>query len=510
MKIKRFVAPDMRTAIRLVREEQGDHAVILSNRRVAEGIEVVSATDYDAALVQQAVASAPKSPPRQLPSDAARATARAETTARANAKTRTPVSRPVRTPATVPVRESQPAAGKPVTTAGRWALLDEVRGRQNPVAPAPPASKTGRQQAAPANDEIRALKKELLGVRTLLKMQLQREPGVDEVRRELSAMQEQLRQQAAGGPGLGRLQKELSEIRGLVSDQLARLSVKELGHIAPKLGQTYLDLLDFGLPEPMARRLVDRAADGKGRDDHKRPWQVLERALPVADLDPLGDGGIVALVGPAGVGKTTTIAKLAARYAEHFGPREVALVTTDGHRVGAQEQLYSYGRLAGVPVHAAGNAAELRALLQRLSVYKLVLIDTAGLGLRDPRLTEELRTLSDAAPGLRTMLVLNAMAGERDMADTVRRFRVARPDTCIITHLDECSQAGPALGAAIAGRLQIGWIADGQTVPQDLHRASARDLMLRGMQRLHESRRRQRSAPMPVEAAAPTAQAVGA
>jgi len=205
---------------------------------------------------------------------------------------------------------------------------------------------------------------------------------------------------------------------------------------------------------------------------------LLSKRLPIAPVDPLQAGGVIALIGPTGAGKTTTIAKLASRFAAEHAPRDVALVTTDTLRVGGREQLHSYGRQLGIAVHEADSDHGLIALLDRLKDYKLVLIDTAGMGQRDRALAAQLHWLR-AARQVTSLLVLPANAHFADLDEVVRRFASAAPQGVVLTKLDETGRFGSALSVVVDHQLPITWVTDGQRVPEDLHRANAASLVLR-------------------------------
>jgi flagellar biosynthesis protein FlhF len=390
MKIKRFIASDMRTAFRLVREEQGPGAVILSSRRTDDGVEVVAATDYDEALVQQAV----------------RATRRAPATG----DTVPPPPPQATAPATMPA-----AAAKP-----------------QPVPPADPA---------PGDD-----------------------PNLQEMRRELAGM------------------------RGLLEREIARHAHERL-RVSPAKAQVLDDLEDYGCEPEMARAIAaclnDNVDPRKARGNALGLWA---KSIPAVRGDVTADGGMFALVGPTGVGKTTTIAKLAARFARRHGPRDIALVTTDAYRIGAREQLYTYGRLIGAPVFEAGSKEALAATLARLSDYKLVLVDTAGMSQRDRSLAAQLAWI-EAIPALRPLLVLPANAQSADLDEVVRRFWSVRPEAVVLTKLDETGRLGASLSVAVRHQLPVAYVTDGQRVPEDIHLAEPHRLVLRAAELRAASRR---------------------
>jgi flagellar biosynthesis protein FlhF len=183
----------------------------------------------------------------------------------------------------------------------------------------------------------------------------------------------------------------------------------------------------------------------------------------------MAQGGVVALVGPTGVGKTTSVAKIAARYAMRHGYDQVALVTTDSYRIAAHEQLRTYARILGVPVRVANDADELRTTLDNLADRSLVLIDTAGMSQRDRRLAEQFHTLVTGAPTVQTYAVLAANTQPGGLDETVHAFRGAELDGCVLTKIDESTSLGPALSTIIEQSLPLAFLSDGQRVPEDLH-----------------------------------------
>jgi flagellar biosynthesis protein FlhF len=195
------------------------------------------------------------------------------------------------------------------------------------------------------------------------------------------------------------------------------------------------------------------------------------------------DRGITALVGPTGVGKTTTIAKLAARAVMRQGADQVALVSTDHYRIGAAAQLEHYGRLLGVRVYPAYDAESLRKVLEMLHGRHTIVIDTAGVAGNDPRLVQQREILADATD-LRACLVLAANAQAQALDDAVRAYLPLKPHACILTKLDEAPNLGGALSVLIRHRLALDYTTDGQRVPEDIATADARVLVCRAAQSL--------------------------
>ena len=186
----------------------------------------------------------------------------------------------------------------------------------------------------------------------------------------------------------------------------------------------------------------------------------------------------MAVVGPTGVGKTTTIAKLAARYALNRGAQDIALVTMDTYRIGAREQLKTFGRILGTPVYEASDAASLSDTLRGLADKGLVLIDTAGMGQRDLRLARELACLADADQDIQVLLAMPANAQTEAMQEIVDAFLTANPAACILTKIDEASSLGGAFSVLIRSGLPLAYVTNGQRVPEDLHFARSRQAWL--------------------------------
>ena len=279
-------------------------------------------------------------------------------------------------------------------------------------------------------------------------------------------------------PAIVAMREEIKQLRGLLENQLAHLAWSDRERREPLHTDVMRRLsameMDAGLVEKVSAPTVH------ARDD-EHAWQLalaeLSATLPVADNDFLDQGGIVALVGSTGVGKTTSIAKLAARYVLRHGRRHVALVTTDSYRIGAHEQLITYGRLLGIPVQVASDHKELRSILNSLADKRLVLIDTAGMSQRDVRLTEQFATLADSGIPIRTLLVLSATLHPSVLDETIRAFSSVALEGAILTKLDEAATLGGVLSTVIRQHLPLMFVANGQRVPEDLQPARAQDLV---------------------------------
>jgi flagellar biosynthesis protein FlhF len=206
---------------------------------------------------------------------------------------------------------------------------------------------------------------------------------------------------------------------------------------------------------------------------------ALASQLKVAgnEAEILDQGGVFAVVGPTGAGKTTTVAKLAARFVVRHGAENLALLTTDGYRIGGQEQLRIYGKILGVAVHAVKDAEDLKRTLAELKNRKLILIDTVGLSQRDKSLGDQLSLFENCGTEVKRLLLLNATSHGDTLNDVVKAYRGKGLTGCIISKLDEAATLGAALDVAIRHSLKLFYATNGQRVPEDLLVANAKDLV---------------------------------
>ena len=287
---------------------------------------------------------------------------------------------------------------------------------------------------------------------------------------------------------LDELRNEMQNLRRWMQAELSGLSWYDLGQRAPHSQELLARLMGLGLSAELARQLAERVRD---IDSFDEAWQkalyLMAGELRVDDRDLLEQGGIVALVGPTGVGKTTTIAKIAARFALRHGQRSVALITTDGYRIGARDQLQTYGRILNVPVRTVNNAAEMEQALTLLSDRRLVLIDTAGMAAAHERIADQRETLTAAGSGLTTLLTLSATTEVAAVQRALRLFSSFEADACVLTKLDEAASLGGLLSALIQAGLSTALVTDGQRVPEDLQVARAHPLVSRAAELLEEN-----------------------
>lgn len=559
MRIKRFIATDMRTALGMVRAEHGAEAVILSTRPTAEGIEVVAATDYDEALVHQAlraatpglvtaspgvsaaghlVKEAPAAtdapteaagarstdgPPRdsfarraravfgigesQTPvanrkpgSDATLAeltaafpTAQAETPDRA---LRTDASAPAHfqtmmaalvDPASAATAASHtdpveaPATFSARTQSSEDATVDRP-GYAGPEPAAPdshlPASSSA--EAAPAApDPALSLRSDTAAV-PLAPPVSAPAAAIDQAAAASTSAQptaSALQTVPQPDPGISAMREELTSMRRMIEREMGQFTTERLRG-SPARAAAYDILLGYGCDESLAQSVVAKLNPALTPDQIRAPMLAeLARMLTIMRSEPIDDGGVIALIGPTGAGKTTTVAKLAARFAARHRARDVAMVTTDTGRLGAIEQLHAHGRRMGITVCEARGAESLTQTLEQLQDYPLVLVDTAGYGSRDRALLGQITWLR-ATRQLRSLLVMPANAHPHDLNELVRRYRIAGPEGVVLTKTDETGRLGAALSVAVRNGLSLAYTTHGQQVPDDLQAANASNLVL--------------------------------
>ncbi len=280
------------------------------------------------------------------------------------------------------------------------------------------------------------------------------------------------------------MRRELKNLRGLMEQQISGLMWSDMARRKPLEANLLRLLLQLELSPGLCQQIVGELSEASANDAQKA-WRnalgVLAHKLPVTDDEILARGGVVALVGPTGVGKTTTVAKLAARFAVRHGARKVALVTTDNYRIGAHEQLRAYARLLDVPLRTAADPNELREVLKELAGRALVLIDTAGMSQRDVRLSEQFALIRGCHADIKSYLVLSATTREAGVDDIIRRYRNVQPRGCILTKMDEAGSLGGTLSQIIKHKLPVAYVSDGQKVPEDLYTASAPRLISRSV-----------------------------
>lgn len=263
---------------------------------------------------------------------------------------------------------------------------------------------------------------------------------------------------------------EIQHMRGVLKSELAAMSISDLQRRNPVATGLLGELLCAGFSPPIARALTVRLPAGETLELlRRRVSSALEQRIVVAaDDDMITRGGVFALVGPTGVGKTTTIAKLAARGVVRYGASGVALLTTDSYRIAAQDQLRIYARILGVSVHPVKDAENLAMLLRELRDKKLVLIDTIGMSQRD-RLVANQSALLASNRAVRKILLLNATANVATLEEVVSGYAPGEKPGCIITKVDEAAGLAPTIDVCVRHGLTLHYLTNGQRVPEDIH-----------------------------------------
>lgn len=451
MKPRKFVGATSRDVLKQVREALGPDALILSNAKVAGGIEVVAMPSASInEIVSEAVGedtlpdpvyaqpvvrdAAPKvARPDPEPGFLRRLTSREPRVA--DSAPRTPVMRddpaPERTPVERPLREA----------VADFSLRGEARRPERPVAAVESAQIP--PVAAPSAPSIAAVP-----------------PSPAPVRESVSEAMVQ------------NMVTELRTMRAVLEQRLFGLAWTELSRRDPGKVAALQTLLTAGFSGELARRLTDPMPEAIDDQEGSR-WLVSEinRNLLTAgsDNDIVERGGVYAIVGPTGVGKTTTTAKLAARGVVRHGADRVALLTTDTYRIGAHEQLRIYGRILGVTTSVVRDANELKSTLAELRGKHMVLIDTIGMSQRDKMVAEQVSALARCGGNVKRLLLLNATCNGDTLEDVVRCYEPGSIDGCILTKLDEAQAIGAAMDVIIRNRLALHFVANGQRVPEDLH-----------------------------------------
>ncbi len=284
------------------------------------------------------------------------------------------------------------------------------------------------------------------------------------------------------------LADEMKGLRRMLEGQLATLTWNDLSRRSPMQAAMMKELARIGLSNELATSLAKKIPAHLDFSAARRfALATIARTVQVVGDRWLEEGGCVAFAGPAGAGKTTLIAKLAARWVLRHGPRRIALVSADAVRIGAHEQMHMLGRLLGVTAHTVYDIAELPELLAALSGQRLILIDTAGASPRDPELARRLRLLQQMHQQVETSVVLPASTQAGTIDEVLGRFELAKPKSVVITKIDEAVSLGGILSALVRTKLPAAYLSDGQRVPEDLQPARAHALVARAVDIAHRN-----------------------
>jgi flagellar biosynthesis protein FlhF len=533
MNVKRFVGRNSREAMQKVRQAFGDNAVVLSTKPCSAGIEVLAMPPEsveaierfgEAAMSSSAPSAAPLAPPTPQPRQAA-TSLRSRAAEQVSAPADVPVQDDIGTlamstlsfqdyvrermlkkrQAELRAQAMQPVPVSPEAIERRLAQRDAAPLPTYPdliespvAAPAPrarvqpahsPAAMTHdalvqpRRSAPPAPRALSHAEVELHDAALTTPAELDMLHGTHERSSSSSRRSSSSRSSSGEGQSAEQQSAMMSEIRamkGLIEERFGALAFMERLQKSPKQAQLTSKLIDCGFSPALIRKLADGLND-EVPDETAWAADILQRNLTTGEADaPLEDqGGVFALVGSTGVGKTTSTAKLAAAFATRHGAANLGLITLDAYRLGAHEQLRAYGRILGVPVHTAHDRVALEDLLDLLSNKKMVLIDTAGLAQRDARTRELLEMLSHKS--IKRLLVVNAAAQGETIEDVLIAYKATQAKGIVLSKVDEAVKLGPALDALIRHRLKVVAVANGQRVPEDWHRLTANALMHRAL-----------------------------
>lgn len=490
MNIRRFTAPTSREALAKARMAFGDGTLILSNRATPDGVEVTATAEdmlekLDAGVatsspLQAAIAKRAAEETRALP-------ARPRTLSAAVAQAAAPAALPAaEAAASSPLRQSveEDAAQLAMSTLSFQDYVRErmLRRRHESLhgegAPEPEAA-LEQQQLPTFAQRARQLD------------ELRREPvqapaaGVarhNPLRAQRPAPAQPAPRQAAAAPAPQVMMDEIQSMKALIEDRFNTLAWLGQARQSPLQSNLMLKLIRAGYSPALSRLLLENLPASCAPAQAVR-WlmDVLERNLRTnAHSAPIYEqGGVFALVGATGVGKTTTTAKLAAMAARIHGAREVGLITLDTYRVGAHEQLRAYGRMLGIVAHQAHDRAALQDLLGLLANKKVVLIDTTGVAPRDPRKDDILDVLD--LPGVQRMLVLNASSQGDSNDEVLNAFKAEGCRQVILSKVDEAVKLGPSIDTLVRHQMQLCGVTNGQRVPEDWEAADAHQLVAASM-----------------------------
>ena len=475
MNARQFIAPTAREAMAMARKALGPDAVILNNRKTSKGICVTAMQEAD--LIQLDLAGAPDD------AEFNHSVNQHEQAAWDSADRRQPVaenSQQLRTQVA-----AQPATPEPMSTVSFQRYANERRARTPATGSESPGARSNRAvMSAPAKPGAESLPEPV------------RAPVTEQESRDWAASKANASEKAVANRSdpttvltptvvqeetaseLIAMAAELRQMRSFISQQFSALSWVDGVRRTPGQAQVLRRLLQAGFSSPLARSLVGHLPEGyvgQAADD----WlaQALARNLNAPDWtdNVINAGGVFALVGPTGVGKTTSVAKIAARCALEHGVDEVGLITADAYRVGAQDQLRRFGSMIGITVHTAHDAQSLHGLLGLLQSKRIVLIDTAGLGQRDPRVTMLVDAVSQGP--IQRLLVLSAAAQIESIREAIESYEGNDCAGVLLTKVDEACRLGGALDSLIRFRLPLLAVANGQRVPEDWHDADVDSLV---------------------------------
>ena len=490
MKIRRFVAKDMRSALAQIKDELGADAVIMSNKKIPEGVELMAAIDYSEPLPKATPHNEDeKATAREVSNDVVNIGMSSEKQFNETSTLHEPSTPSY---ASAPADSLSALLNRQVQQSPENKNQQEITGNnaQQPVEKDDDIegqlrSFTQRLSRSKPDGTIPAPYDSAVEVDTASALMSEEHTSLEaeHMAKKILASQSAEEQVSSGAnvsqQDFDKMQQEMASIRQLLEHQVSGLMWQDMAQKDPQRAVLVTRLLALGLNEQIA----DQIAGYVPVHTHEaQAWEhatkLISEQINTTQNDIIHRGGVIALVGPTGVGKTTTIAKLAARFAQIHGHEQVALISTDTFRIAGFEQLATYGKIIGCQVNLAKDSQALDTLLQQYAAKKLILIDTAGMGQRDIRLAENLANLvSNTRFRIRNYLVLAANSQQQVMQENVDRFKKVPLSGCIYTKLDESVSIGEIITTSIQNGLPIGYLTDGQRVPEDIKVANAEKLV---------------------------------
>ena len=463
MKIKRFFAKDMRTAMTEVKDVLGPDAVIMSNKKVVGGIEIVAAVDYQAEQEESQKTKQKEDPFASLADDNVQLSSQQK---------KAPVKAQKSRRSTV--KESGEDFAKSLNSF--FGKVNAHQAKQN----------IGSKSQA---------KRDFADFSQLEKKPDKIDSGFNQPKtlaeqqnwankKETRIAGHAARRSAPVSRGsenkeIAKIGAEVASLRKLLEHQVSGLMWQEMERKEPVRAMVIKWLCAAGFSNDVADQLASYIDEDASATEVQGYIQtLLQEKVFVGSNDILTQGGAIALLGPTGVGKTTTIAKLAAQFAMKYGAEQVALITTDTYRIGAHEQLATYGKIMGCSVRVAKDADELSEILYQFREKRLVLIDTAGMGQRDVRLSEQLDTLMrNSRVNIQSYLVISSTSQRRVIEEALEHFKRIALSGCILTKVDESIGLGEVLSVTMQHALPITYVTTGQRVPEDIEIADTENII---------------------------------
>ena len=428
MKIHRFFAINAREALAQVRDALGPEAIILSNRNMGDGVEILASFEPEyTSTIENATSNFQDSPHVQPePSPAA------------------------------------PTAAIPTMTA--------------------PLSFT------PASQEIPMMPNSEIASPDYVRPDAASAPIAPQLSEGLKLDLNSLNPANLNDSIINSVLNEIRAMRGSLESQMAALAWNDQQQKHPAKNGILRELLAMGFSASLSRYLAENAPSDKDIEQgllwaKNTLWRNISAMQNENEL--LDQGGIFALVGPTGVGKTTTTAKLAARYVMRHGSSNLALITTDSYRIGAHEQLRIYGKILGVIVHSVRDETDLRIALDELQSKHTILIDTVGMSQRDQMVAEQIAMLSGSRTPIRRLLCMNTSCTLETLNEVVNAYRGSGLEGCILTKLDEAVTISNTLDVVLRQKLKLFYVASGQRVPEDIEIVNTEQLLNRAFEHRH-------------------------